>query len=357
MYLTLPRGSLFKVLWQGGRSLTRYNPVNATPHPFRTISLRTSPQPRPLSPTKSQPWPFVPPSSRSRSQPRAELHYCSCTDLCNCGTMMLWVTLSTLPILILVVWLYTVATVKGRFPTLKNRRICLLIAHPDDEAMFFAPALLALNDPALGNHLKILCLSSGDADGLGETRKKELVKSGMLLGLRNEDDVFVVENSDFQDSMTATWSKEKIASLLSSAFAPHLSNTLTSKSADAPTATIDVLITFDRSGVSSHPNHISLYHGARHFIASLIKNRPGWDSPVDLYTLSSHDDRRVLKAHHWRAPLAALIYERPGRDPDGAARDDTRAYKPDAVVSLGLDWNEQVHGSERPAPGEDIMTE
>jgi N-acetylglucosaminylphosphatidylinositol deacetylase len=35
---------------------------------------------------------------------------------------------------------------------------------------------------------------SGDADGLGETRKKELVKSGMLLGLRKEDDVFVVEN-------------------------------------------------------------------------------------------------------------------------------------------------------------------
>ncbi|KFX95979.1 hypothetical protein O988_05541 [Pseudogymnoascus sp. VKM F-3808] len=319
MYLTLPRGSLFK--------------------------------PRPLSPTKSQPWPFVPPSSRSRSQPRAELHYCSCTDLCNCGTMMLWVTLSTLPILILVVWLYTVATVKGRFPTLKNRRICLLIAHPDDEAMFFAPALLALNDPALGNHLKILCLSSGDADGLGETRKKELVKSGMLLGLRNEDDVFVVENPDFQDSMTATWSKEKIASLLSSAFAPHLSNTLTSKSADAPTATIDVLITFDRSGVSSHPNHISLYHGARHFIASLIKNRPGWDSPVDLYTLSSVNVARK------RAPLPALIYERPGRDPNGTARDDTRAYKPDAVVSLGLDWIEQVHGSERPAPGEDIMTE
>lgn len=75
--------------------------------------------------------------------------------------MMLWVTLSTLPILLVVVWLYTVATVKGRFPTLKNRRICLLIAHPDDEAMFFAPALLALTDPALGNHLKILCLSSG----------------------------------------------------------------------------------------------------------------------------------------------------------------------------------------------------
>jgi N-acetylglucosaminylphosphatidylinositol deacetylase len=29
---------------------------------------------------------------------------------------------------------------------------------------------------------------------LGETRKKELVKSGMSLGLRKEDDVFVYES-------------------------------------------------------------------------------------------------------------------------------------------------------------------
>ena len=36
---------------------------------------------------------------------------------------------------------------------------------------------------------------AGDADGLGETRKKELVKSGMLLGLRQEDDVFVIESA------------------------------------------------------------------------------------------------------------------------------------------------------------------
>jgi N-acetylglucosaminylphosphatidylinositol deacetylase len=47
------------------------------------------------------------------------------------------------------------------FPLLYNKRICLLIAHPDDEAMFFAPALLALTKPELGNHIKILCLSSG----------------------------------------------------------------------------------------------------------------------------------------------------------------------------------------------------
>jgi N-acetylglucosaminylphosphatidylinositol deacetylase len=87
--------------------------------------------------------------------------------------------------------------------------------------------------------------------------------------------------------MTQPWDKIKIATLLSSAFAPNLAKPLKDKTKDAPTATIDVLITFDKSGVSSHPNHVSLFHGARHFIASLIHNRPGWGCPVDLYTLTS----------------------------------------------------------------------
>jgi hypothetical protein len=34
----------------------------------------------------------------------------------------------------------------------------------------------------------------GNADGLGETRKKELIQSGLALGLRDESDVFVVDN-------------------------------------------------------------------------------------------------------------------------------------------------------------------
>jgi LmbE family N-acetylglucosaminyl deacetylase len=169
-------------------------------------------------------------------------------------------------VVVLVPCLYMLAasSLASRFPSLQNKRICLLIAHPDDEAMFFAPTVLALTRPDTGNHVKILCLSTGmhstragegrgrprsppasgdtggqaagrrrivslktpsamrgfvvqreekrrkdclgwwcsvilfatpgDADGLGETRKKELVKSAMLLGLRDEDDVFVVDN-------------------------------------------------------------------------------------------------------------------------------------------------------------------
>ena len=36
---------------------------------------------------------------------------------------------------------------------------------------------------------------AGDADGLGEIRKKELVKSGLQLGLRSSDDILVIEDT------------------------------------------------------------------------------------------------------------------------------------------------------------------
>ncbi|KAK4167636.1 putative N-acetylglucosaminyl-phosphatidylinositol de-N-acetylase [Cladorrhinum sp. PSN259] len=182
-------------------------------------------------------------------------------------------------------YIYTASVVSTRFPMLKNKRICLLIAHPDDEAMFFAPAVLALTRPDAGNHVKILCLSSGDADGLGETRKKELAKSGLVLGLRNPNDVFVIEKPEFQDSMTTTWDNGKISALLSSAFAPNLAKSRGSN--QPPTTTIDVLITFDAGGVSGHPNHISLYHGAKEFVSTLVVDKPGWKTPIDLYTLTT----------------------------------------------------------------------
>ncbi|KAH8653338.1 putative deacetylase LmbE-like domain-containing protein [Xylariales sp. PMI_506] len=196
--------------------------------------------------------------------------------------------LSLITIFLPLLYSYVATNSQARLPTLRNKRICLLIAHPDDEAMFFAPTVLALTRPETGNHVKILCLSTGDADGLGETRKRELTKSAMMLGLRQEDDVFVVERpSDFPDSMTTPWDPLKISTLLSSAFAPALLRP-TSPSAANPIASIDVLLTFDAHGVSSHPNHISLYHGARRFISALTAGRPSTAaSPVDLYTLTT----------------------------------------------------------------------
>ena len=81
-------------------------------------------------------------------------------DTMNWLLVALGVGMGVLAVVLPACYLYAVSAA-AHFPTLRNKRICLLIAHPDDEAMFFAPTLLALTAPETGNHVKILCLSKG----------------------------------------------------------------------------------------------------------------------------------------------------------------------------------------------------
>ncbi|KAM0722753.1 hypothetical protein Q7P37_002195 [Cladosporium fusiforme] len=196
---------------------------------------------------------------------------------------MNYLAVAQVPLLLIGLWLFT-AYMTTTFPTLRGKRICLLIAHPDDEAMFFSPTLLSLARPELQNRIFILCLSSGDADGLGHIRKKELTKSALLLGVSSAEHVVVVEDERFPDSMMQHWQAKDVAQVLQHYFAPKMKT----MSADAaPTAMIDALITFDERGVSSHPNHVSLFHGASTFLRNLMQRHSGWDNPVKMYTLTT----------------------------------------------------------------------
>ena len=69
--------------------------------------------------------------------------------------------------------------------TSKSQNILLVTAHPDDEAMFFAPTILSLTRKTSFD-LFHLCLSSGNADGLGETRIRELTNSLDVLGIHRD---------------------------------------------------------------------------------------------------------------------------------------------------------------------------
>lgn len=114
--------------------------------------------------------------------------------------------------------------------------------------------------------------------------------------------------------MSVTWDADKISSLLCDAFAPHSKNP-SSPSRAKPTANIDVLITFDKQGVSSHPNHISLHAGARRFISTLLRGKPGHTSPVDLYTLTSVSFLRKYTAFLDTLPTLASWHLAGGADP------------------------------------------
>ncbi|KIV93961.1 hypothetical protein PV10_05131 [Exophiala mesophila] len=240
------------------------------------------------------------------------------------GALLL--TLLLLPAVLFALWHLSATSVPPVPNSLRNKRIILLIAHPDDESMFFSPTLQALTHPSLQNHLKILCMSTGNADGLGDTRRLELETAALTLGLRRKEDVFVLDDERFKDGMKEDWQSDDIVRVLASAFAPHLNaptapasstgssgdkdkerrksksskssklsptststatESTTTPATEGPRASIDVLITFDEAGVSSHPNHIALYHGARQFVQSIMKGHSGYTCPVALYTLPS----------------------------------------------------------------------
>ncbi|KAE9377682.1 LmbE-like protein [Stipitochalara longipes BDJ] len=176
--------------------------------------------------------------------------------------------LVALPIIFFASWFGLASFCRAYFPPLQNKRIGLLIAHCDDEAMFFSPTLQALTKLELKNHVEILCLSPGAERHLCETRKSELLKSAKILGLSSSSDITILEDhARFPDSMTTPWSPDHIADELSQKFSPSFQP---GKSVDigdsfpsSPAGVnIDILITFDKKGISSHANHISLYYGA-----------------------------------------------------------------------------------------------
>ncbi|XP_075710495.1 N-acetylglucosaminyl-phosphatidylinositol de-N-acetylase isoform X1 [Rhinoderma darwinii] len=121
----------------------------------------------------------------------------------------------------------------------------LLIAHPDDECMFFAPTILGLLQGQ--RPLSALCCSTGNYYNQGETRKKELIKSCAALGI-DPLNVTLIDHSDLPDSPTVKWDEH----LLSSLVLNHIQE-----------KNIDLVITFDEGGVSGHSNHVALYRAIR----------------------------------------------------------------------------------------------
>ena len=87
----------------------------------------------------------------------------------------------------------------------------LVIAHPDDECMFFTPTLLGLARQGITAH--VLCLSTGNFDGLGATRSRELRASCVELGV-DASRVHCLDDPQLQDGPAQAWPPARIAALV-----------------------------------------------------------------------------------------------------------------------------------------------
>ncbi|OXA38123.1 N-acetylglucosaminyl-phosphatidylinositol de-N-acetylase [Folsomia candida] len=165
--------------------------------------------------------------------------------------------------------------------TTKKCRVLLAIAHPDDEVMFFGPTILNLLRD--GHSVYILCFSYGDSEGQGLTRKSELWKSCRVLGVPDEN-VTIIKHDHLKDGMTNRWPILPLSA--------HIRSFLNSYG-------IDTLITFDRSGVSGHLNHISVHNAAQDLVErNLLPN------DCEVYSLKSVGFFRQYALNLFNIPLS-----------------------------------------------------
>ena len=75
--------------------------------------------------------------------------------------------------------------------------VLLLIAHPDDEIMFWTPTIKYLLSKKI--QLKILCLSNGNYNGLGDLREVEFDNVSRELNLFNN---VILNVPELQDDIT-----------------------------------------------------------------------------------------------------------------------------------------------------------
>ena len=137
----------------------------------------------------------------------------------------------------LCIFIYSILRLIMYRNTIRGKKILFLTAHPDDEIMFFYPTIKNLCEC---NDLHLLCLSNGNYDKLGNIREKELNKICKSIKFKN------FELSSFEDNIKKFWDSKNIEEIVTDYIKRNK---------------IDIIISFDKKGVSYHPNHISCYLG------------------------------------------------------------------------------------------------
>jgi len=120
----------------------------------------------------------------------------------------------------------------------------VVIAHPDDEVMFFGPTITSMLRE--GCDVYVLCFSYGNSEQLGWTRKQELWDSCRILRVPDEN-VTIINHDCLQDGQKIVWPINPIVA--------HIQGFVSANG-------IDMVVTFDKTGVSGHINHIAVNSAA-----------------------------------------------------------------------------------------------
>jgi N-acetylglucosaminylphosphatidylinositol deacetylase len=159
------------------------------------------------------------------------------------------VTMTIMVILIILIFSILVnsaSSIEGNNILLQSKLpVLIVIAHPDDEAVFFTPTLLSLEKNKIDTY--ILCMSNGGGEGSdGDIRIKEMMASAEYAQIPSSN-VFI---SKFNDGHDENWNIFEMIKEI------HL--IIQEKK-------IGHVITFDEFGVTKHPNHIACHNAVKQY--------------------------------------------------------------------------------------------
>jgi N-acetylglucosaminylphosphatidylinositol deacetylase len=174
----------------------------------------------------------------------------------------------------------------------QNGNYLLVIAHPDDECLFFSPILLSLH-----SNTYVLCLSNGN-----NHRSDELRRS--CEQLRIKEYRIIDDRVHLKDDQRVSWSSEAILGHVKQAIRQW---------------NISTIISFDQYGVSGHQNHSSIYYallnlpqtGQIHFLS--LQSIPIYRKYLTLFELISKPNnlkRFVLPSKDFFTPHRAMFEHR-----------------------------------------------
>ena len=158
--------------------------------------------------------------------------------------------------------------------------LLIVIAHPDDESMFFVPAIDALQSSKMCSETHILCCSTGNSEGKGSIRAGELVSSAKVLGIR-EQNIAILDHYALRDGMHEKWDSLAVATAVSAAVRKIIESQGNSRKSNLNSNSNSegvCIVTFDAKGISGHPNHSAVFRGVEEFL----------QSSADLYISSNH---------------------------------------------------------------------
>ena len=185
---------------------------------------------------------------------------------------------------------------------IQRESVAIVIAHPDDEAMFFTPTINTLVDSQTTNNkqrydVHIICLSNGNfkglfsslsqywvycfcifiiyffkknkkhTQGLGKIREKELIQSCLSFGIP-ENNCHIINHKELQDGSKKPWSStiivEQLKPIIKSIEATYVNEMVfCEKKKKFEKFLLNQIITFDENGISSHQDHIATCKGVR----------------------------------------------------------------------------------------------